>query len=153
MIYKIDYSLMGTMQSVGHLSIRRGKSYEIESFGTIDVTYGDNMLGRRVRTIDGRECVYKKWFSINVLSIGDIPISWSKPIWWGGSSKMLAIGDLKLGYDKWNRLESIGNMQIKYGKFGRMTEIITAGDRDFTHLEQIALTLILIEKAGASTAD
>jgi hypothetical protein len=150
MIYKIDYSLMGVMQSVGHLSIGRGSSYRIESFGTIYVAY--NLLGR-VLTIDGRECVYKGWLSAKILSIGDIPIRWEKPIWWGGQSNMLAIGDLKLRYGKWNRLESIGNLQIKYGKFGRMTEIITAGDRDFTHLEQIALTLILLEKAGASTAD
>jgi hypothetical protein len=61
--------------------------------------------------------------------------------------------NLKLGYGKWSRLESIGDLQISYGTFGRMTEIITAGDRDFTHLEQIALTLILIEKAGMQTAD
>jgi hypothetical protein len=149
MIYKIDYSLMGTMQSVGHLSIRRGKSYEIESFGTIDVTY--NLLGI-VSTIDGRECVYRNWVS-PLLSIGDIPISLEKPRWWGGESKRLAVGNLKLGYGKWNRIESIGDLQISYGKFGRMTEIITAGDRELTHLQQIALTLILIEKAGASTAD
>jgi hypothetical protein len=149
MIYKIDYSLMGTMQSVGHISIRRGKSYDIESFGTISVTY--NLLGR-VSTIDGRECGYKGWFS-PLLSIGDIPISLKKPIWWGGESKRLAVGNLKLGYGKWNRIESIGNLQIGYGKFGRMTEIITVSDRDLTHLQQIALTLILIEKAGAQVAD
>jgi hypothetical protein len=149
MIYKIDYSLMGVMQSVGHLSIGRKSSDRIESFGTIYVAY--NLLGR-VSTIDGRECSYKGWFS-PLLSIGDIPISLKKPMWWGGESKRLAVGNLQLGYGKWNRIESIGNLQIKYGKFGRMTEIITAGDRDFTHLEQIALTLILIEKAGAQTAD
>jgi hypothetical protein len=149
MIYKIDYSLMGQMQSVGHLSIGRNGSYQIESFGTIFVTY--NLLGR-ISTIDGRECGYKGWFS-PLLSIGDIPISLKKPMWWGGESKRLAVGNLKLGYGKWNRIESIGNMQISYGKFGRMTEIIIASDRDLTHLQQIALTLILIEKAGASTAD
>jgi hypothetical protein len=149
MIYKIDYSLMGWMQSVGHISIGRNSSDQIESFGTIYVTY--NLFGR-VLTIDGRECVYKGWLS-SLLSIGDIPISREKPIWWGGQSKMLAIGDLKLGYGKWNRIQSIGNLQIGYGKFGRMTEIITVSDRDLTHLQQIALTLILIEKAGAETAD
>jgi hypothetical protein len=149
MIYKIDYSLMGMMQSVGHLSIRRNSSYQIESFGTIYVTY--NLLGR-ISTIDGRECGYRGWFS-PLLSIGDIPISLEKPRWWGGESKRLAVGNLKLGYGKWQRIESIGNLQISYGKFGRMTEIITAGDRDLTHLQQIALTVILIEKAGAKTAD
>jgi hypothetical protein len=152
MIYKIDYSLMGTMQSVGHLSIRRGKSYEIESFGTISVTYSDNMLGRRVLTIDGRECGYKGWFS-PLLSIGDIPISLKKPRWWGGESKRLAVGNLNLGHGRWNRIESIGDLKIVYGTFGRMTEIITSGNREITHLQQIALTLILIEKAGAQTAD
>jgi hypothetical protein len=149
MIYKIDYSLMGWMQSIGNISIGRNSSAQIESFGTIYATY--NLLGR-VLTIDGRECAYKGWFS-PLLSIGDIPISLEKPIWWGGQSKRLAVGNLKLGYGKWNRIESIGNLQIRYGKFGRMTEIITAGDRDLTHLQQIALTLILIEKAGAETAD
>ncbi|WP_309736847.1 hypothetical protein [Chamaesiphon sp. OTE_75_metabat_556] len=149
MIYKVDYSLMGWMQSVGHISIGRNSSYQIESFGTIYVVY--DLLGR-VSTIDGRECGYRGWFS-PLLSIGDIPISLEKPRWWGGESKRLAVGNLKLGYGKWNRIESIGNLKIGYGKFGRMTEIITAGDRDLTHLQQIALTLILIEKAGASTAD
>jgi hypothetical protein len=103
-------------------------------------------------TIDGRECGYSGWFS-PILSIGDIRVSREKSRFWGGGSKMLSVGDLKLGYDKRNRIQSIGNLRISYGKFGRMTEIITVSDRDITHLQQIALTLILLEKQGAETAD
>jgi hypothetical protein len=149
MIYKIDYSLMGWMQSIGDISIGRNSSHKLESVGTIYITY--NLFGR-VLTIDGRECGYSGWFS-PILSVGDIPVSWEKSKWWGSGSKMLAVGDLKLGYDKRSRIQSIGNLQISYGKFGRMTEIVTAGDRDITHLQQIALTLILLEKEGTETAD
>jgi hypothetical protein len=141
---------MGWMQSIGNISIGRNSSCKLESIGTIYITY--NLFGR-VLTIDGRECSYSGWFS-SILSIGDIPVSWEQSKWWGSGSKLIAVGDLKLGYGKKNRIQSIGNLQISYGKFGRMTELITGGDRDMiTHLQQIALTLILLEKEGAETAD
>jgi hypothetical protein len=77
MIYKIDYSLMGQMQSVGHIQIGRHRSHQIENFGTIYVTY--SLLGR-ILTIDGRECGYKGWFS-PLLSIGNMPVSLDRSGW------------------------------------------------------------------------
>lgn len=141
MIHKIDYTFMGTMQSIGILPIRRSSGLRIDSIGSIDITY--NIFGR-VLTIDSRECTYNGWFS-PMISIGEISIHREKYKWWSSISKVFLVENLKVGYDHKHRVSSIGDLQIKYGRFGRMIEIITTTNYELTRQEQIVLAVVIIE--------
>jgi hypothetical protein len=137
MIHKIDHKLLGGIDSIGILQVRRTSFVErIAAIDNIDITY--NLFGQ-VLTIDSQECVYQRrwWVLSSLISVGHRQIK-------RDGFKISEIGNMPVVYKR-DKPQSIGDMRMSYGKLGRMIELTTTGDRELTHEQKISLTIVLLE--------